>query len=185
MTIAEKLRNTNRAEYLLYMWQVEDLIRAYHLDAERIAQEYVARFDLDKEHKSQTEQWYTDLCRMMAEEGKREKGHLQICQNILTGLDELHNQLVNSPKFPYYREMYYKVLPYIVELRAKNGTASGQPQETGELQTCFELLYGLMLLRLQGKPVAQDTEKAARDVATLLGQLSDYYFKNKQEPIEF
>ena len=87
MTIAEKLRNTNRAEYLLYMWQVEDLIRAYHLDAERIAQEYVARFDLDKEHKSQTEQWYTDLCRMMAEEGKREKGHLQICQNILTGLD--------------------------------------------------------------------------------------------------
>ena len=81
--------------------------------------------------------------------------------------------------------MYYKVLPYIVELRAKNGTAAGQPQETGELQTCFELLYGLMLLRLQGKPVAQDTEKAARDVATLLGQLSDYYFKNKQEPIEF
>lgn len=185
MTIAEKLRNTNRAEYLLYMWQVEDLIRAYHLDAERIAKEYVARFDLDKEQKSQTEQWYADLCRMMAEEGKREKGHLQICQNILTGLDELHNQLVNSPKFPYYREMYYKVLPYIVELRAKNGTAAGQPQETGELQTCFELLYGLMLLRLQGKPVAQDTEKAARDVATLLGQLSDYYFKNKQEPIEF
>ena len=61
MTIAEKLRNTNRAEYLLYMWQVEDLIRAYHLDAERIAQEYVARFDLDKEQKSQTEQWYADL----------------------------------------------------------------------------------------------------------------------------
>ena len=81
--------------------------------------------------------------------------------------------------------MYYKVLPYIVELRAKNGTAAGQPQQTDELQTCFELLYGLMLLRLQGKPVAQDTEKAARDVATLLGQLSDYYFKNKQEPIEF
>ena len=29
MIIAEKLSKTNRAEYLLYLWQVEDLLRAY------------------------------------------------------------------------------------------------------------------------------------------------------------
>ena len=44
MIIAEQLRNSNRAEYLLYMWQVEDLIRAY---------------DCDIEHKSDT----TVVCR--------------------------------------------------------------------------------------------------------------------------
>ena len=47
MIIAEKLRNSNRAEYLLYMWQVEDLIRAYNCDMERINKEYLSRFQLD------------------------------------------------------------------------------------------------------------------------------------------
>lgn len=37
MIIADRLKNTNRAEYLLYMWQVEDLIRAFQFNSERIA----------------------------------------------------------------------------------------------------------------------------------------------------
>ena len=32
--ISEQLRQANIAEYLLYMWQVEDTIRAYDLDIE-------------------------------------------------------------------------------------------------------------------------------------------------------
>ena len=44
MIIAEKLSKTNRAEYLLYLWQVEDLLRAYDCDAERIGKEYLSRF---------------------------------------------------------------------------------------------------------------------------------------------
>lgn len=56
----------------------------------------------------------------MRSEGKKEHGHLQICTNILQELCELHAHLIKSAaKFPYYREMYYKVLPYIVELRGK------------------------------------------------------------------
>ena len=42
-----------------------------------------------------------------------------------------------------------------------------------------------LMLRLQHKPVSAETEKAVKDISTLLGQLSDYYFKDKQEPIEF
>ena len=51
MIIAEQLRNSNRAEYLLYMWQVEDLIRAYDCNIERIEKEYLSRFQLDDEKK--------------------------------------------------------------------------------------------------------------------------------------
>ena len=76
--------------------------------------------------------------------------------------------------------MYYKVLPYVVELRAKGGH-----QEESELQTCFEALYGILLLRLQHKPITPETEKAQKDISTLLGQLSDYYNRDKQEPIDF
>lgn len=186
MIIADKLKTSNRAEYLLYMWQVEDLIRAYKGDAERIATEYVSRFHLDDDKKQATAKWYADLCEMMRSEGKMQSGHLQICQNILQELTELHQQLVHSPKFPYYREMYYKVLPYVVELRSKHEKDAAQSENNEpELQTCFDLLYGVMMLRLQKKPVTEATEKAVKDVSALLGQLSDYYFKDKKEPIEF
>ena len=44
MLIAQQKRHENIAEYLLYMWQVEDLLRACELDDERIDQLLVARF---------------------------------------------------------------------------------------------------------------------------------------------
>lgn len=187
MIIADKLKQTNRAEYLLYMWQVEDLIRAYNCDAERIGKEYVARFNLPEEKRKETEQWYANLCEMMRSEGKVAQGHLQICQNILAELTELNEKLLHSPKFPYYREMYYKVLPYIVELRSKNKQVqvSNEEAEEPELETCFDILYGVMILRLQKKTVSEGTEKAVKDISTLLGQLSDYYLKDKKEPIDF
>lgn len=184
MIIADKLKVTNRAEYLLYLWQVEDLIRVYQCDADRIQNEYLSKFNIPETQRAATYQWYADLCEMMRSEGKKEHGHLQIFTNILSELIELHAQLVNSPNFPYYREMYYKVLPYIVELRSKQKQDTNHPEEP-ELQTCFDLLYGIMLLRLQHKPIETSTEKAVKDIATLLGQLSDYYFKNQREVLEF
>ncbi len=180
MIVADRLKTTNRAEYLLYMWQVEDILRAYHCDIDRLKAEYLPRFGAEGEAKQRTEQWYEDLCRMMLEEGVREKGHLQINRNILQELSELHDQLLASQKFPYYREMYYKVLPYIVELRGKGGD-----RELPELQTCFDALYGVLMLRLQKREVSPETLKAVADISSMLGQLSDYYFKDKQEPLEF
>ncbi len=183
MIIANQLKTKNRAEYLLYMWQVEDLIRAYRCDAERIAKEYVSRFTLTDEQRKETETWYANLCEMMRSEGKMEHGHLQICQNVLSDLAELHAKLLASNSFPYYREMYYKVLPYVVELRGKN--RQHNTADEPELQVCFDLLYGVMMLRMQKKEVSEETAKAAKDVSALLGQLSDYYFKDKETPIEF
>lgn len=179
MIIADKLRRTNRAEFLLYMWQVEDVLRAYGCDAERIGREYLVRFDMTDEVRAEATAWYADLCRMMLEEGLREHGHLPVSRSALQELQELHDALLASPKFPYYREMYYRVLPYIVELRAKRGGG-----EVPELETCFEALYGALMLKLRGKPVSDDTQKALHDISALLGQLSDYYFKDKESSLE-
>lgn len=180
MQIANRLREHNRAEYLLYLWQVEDLIRAYGGDFDRLRRDYLSRFSMEEDVRRDTEQWYSDLCDMMHSEGKMKGGHLQICQNVLQELEELHRSLLASPKFPYYREMYYKVLPYIVELRQKK-----QDKAEEELQTCFDALYGVLLLRLQHKPVSAATEQAVKDISALLGQLSDYYFKDRKEPLDF
>ena len=179
MFIAQELRKKSIAEYLLYMWQVEDLIRAYGCSLTRINNEYIDRFDYSDEQKEDMVDWYGDLVTMMNREGKREKGHLQINEIVLQDLAELHSRLLASTKFPFYNAEYYKVLPFIVELRNKGN------KDQNEITTCLESLYGTMLLRLQKKEISPDTLHAIKEITTFIGMLSDYYIKDKTEGLIF
>ena len=120
--IAQQLKEKNIAEYLIYMWQEEDLIRANHCELEEMEEHVIARYP--EEQRPAMREWYGNLITMMSEEGVREKGHLQINKNVIINLTELHNALSSSPKFPFYSAAYFKALPFIVELRMKNGKRS-------------------------------------------------------------
>ena len=168
MYIAQQLKEKNIAEYLLYMWQVEDILRAHHLDPDELKQNYLAQFRATEETEKEMEEWYSHLIRMMKEEG------------IILWLTDLHNQLLQSSKFPFYTAAYYKALPYIVELRNK-----GDKKDVSELENCFDALYGVMLLRLQHKPISDETAKAVADITKLLAMLSDYYKQDKAGELKF
>ena len=180
MFIAQELRKSNIAEYLLYMWQVENIIRAFDCSLSRIRKEYIERFDYDEEQKEELTDWYGNLIRMMNQEGCREQGHLQINKVVMQQLQELHVQLLSSPKFPFYNAEYYKVLPYIVELRNR-----GADKDENEVETCFNSLYGVMMLRLQKKEITTNTDHAIKEITTFIGMLSDYYKKDKEEGLKF
>lgn len=179
MFISQKLRKENIAEYLLYMWQVEDIIRAYDCYLPKLRREYISRFDISDDDRDDLTDWYSNLIRMMTEEGCREAGHLQINKVVIQQLMELHQQLLESPKFPFYNTEYYKVLPYIVELRNKGD------KDINEIETCFDALYGVMMLRLRKQEISADTLAAVKEITTLIGMLSDYYKKDKEEGLEF
>lgn len=180
MFISQQLRKKSIAEYVLYMWQVEDLIRAYGCSLSRIKNEYVSQFsDYTDEQRSELVDWYGDLIRMINQEGKREKGHLQINQIVVQDVSDLHAQLLQSSKFPFYNAEYYKVLPFIVELRNRGS------KDVGEIETCLNALYGTMMLRLQKKPISPETAHAVKEITTFIGMLSDYYIKDLTEGLEF
>ena len=223
MFIAEQLKKKSVAEYLLYMWQVEDTLRAYDLDVERMAREYIPQFGLDAEKSEALRGWYESLIEMMREEGVTENGHLQVNKNIIILLNDLHVQLLKSSKHPFYSAAYYKALPFIVELRAKQkktlsalkgispvegetmrdvrgkrdplcpeghlpregGDHAGCEGEKGEIETCFDALYGVMLLRAQKKEVSVETATAIDHIAKFVGMLSDYYRKDKEGEVDF
>lgn len=179
MFIAQELRKTSIAEYLLYMWQVEDIIRAYGCSLTRIRKEYLCRFQLDDEQMEEETDWWGNLVKMVNQEGCREKGHLQINRILLQDLSELHAQLLQSSEFPFYSAEYYKVLPYIVELRNRGD------KDISEIETCLNALYGVMMLRLRHKDISPDTQHAINEITTFIGMLSDYYKKDKTEGLEF
>ena len=102
MFIAQELRKKNIAEYLLYMWQIEDIIRAYGINLTHIRREYISKFDYNEEQKEELTDWFGNLVNMMNSEGKRETGHLQINNILLQDLMDLHTQLLASTKFPFW-----------------------------------------------------------------------------------
>lgn len=179
MFIAKSIREKSVVEYLLYMWQMEDLIRAYGCSLTRIRREYIDRFEYTDQQKDEEEDWFGDLIRMMNQEGKREKGHLAINEVLLQDLGDLHVRLLQSTRFPFYSAEYYRVLPFIVELRQKGD------KEIGEVETCLNALYGVMLLRMRQKPISPETAHAIKAITTYLGMLSDYYIKDRTEGLEW
>lgn len=199
MLIAKELRKKSLAEYLLYMWQIEDIIRAYQCSLTKIRREYIDKFDYTDVQKDEEEDWFGDLIRMMNQEGCRESGHLQINKVVMQSLNELHAQLLASSKFPFYSAEYYRVLPFIVELRGKTKQVADRMARKNEpnlkeiaanlghseIETCFDLLYGVMMLRLQKKEISHETEVALKEITTLIGMLSDYYLKDKTEGLQF
>ena len=173
MKIAQALKEKNIAEYLLYMWQVEDLIRANGCDIDRLKANVISRFP--EEERPALEEWYANLCDMMRAEGVTGRGHLQINRNVILNLTELHGALLASTKYPFYNAAYFKALPFIVELRQRNGH-----KEEPELETCFEALYGVLLLRLQKKEISAGTAKAMEAISSFVSLLANYYDKDRK-----
>lgn len=168
MIIASQKRKENIAEYLLYMWQIEDIIRANSLDISLISKNIIDRFSgLTPEQRKQMTEWYESLIDMMRREGVGKSGHLQICRNVISQLADLHQTLLRDPRFPEYSAEFYKTLPYIVELRAKGGDTPA-----GEIETCFNALYGTLMLRLQGKEITPQTADAVAQISRFIAMLA-------------
>ena len=170
MIIAKRKRKENIAEYLLYMWQVEDLIRANKFDMDSIRRTVIAHYAQPATVKEEIAQWYQELIDMMRSEGVMEKGHIQLNKNVIIALTDLHLRLLRSTKEMVYGATYYKTLPYIVQLRAKSGG-----EELPEIETCFNALYGYLILKMQHKEVSPETMEGIKQITAFLALLSEKY----------
>ena len=175
MFVSRELRKKNIAEYLLYMWQVEDLIRANELSVEKLKSTVVNAYALDVAAASELLQWYSDLIAMMRDEDVKESGHLQITRNVIINLTDLHLRLLKSPKVPFYSAAYYKALPFIVEFRTKS-----EGRGKAEIENCFDVLYMLWMMKLQKREINEETLKATAEISKFISMLS-LYFKEEEE----
>lgn len=178
MKIASQLRRTNIAQYLLYMWQVEDLIRAYDLDIDRIRQAVITPVpDMGAEDAKAVAEWYESLIDMMRREGVVKSGHLQINRNILGDLVALHRRiLAEATRFPEYTAEFYRTLPYIVELRARSGQ-----NPPGEIEACFNALYARLILRLRHADETPETAAAIDQITRFITALARDYHLDEQD----
>lgn len=180
MFIAQKLRKQNITEYLLYMWQIEDLIRAFDLDIERINTEIIQPYPVSDAEKKILYEWYESLIDMMRREGVKQSGHLQMNKNIVSQLDELHRLLLKYGIDPAYNAKFYHVLPFINQLRLQQNYA-----QITDLELCFNFQYGIMLLRMKKTEISPETLRAQTEIAKYLVLLAKNNVKYQNGDLKF
>lgn len=170
MYISKQKKDENVAEYILYMWQIEDLIRSCGFNIELIEQSVIDKFIIPGESKMKVRQWYEKLVKTMISENVTDKGHLEELNYIIYELTFLHNSLINIFQDKKYIDLHNEALPNIHALQKQSG---GVPKN--DVETCLVGLYGLFLLQIQKKPVGPETTKAMKTFSRLLAYLSKKY----------
>ena len=167
MIIAQEKRRTNIAEFLLYMWQLEDLIRASDFDIDKIEQNIIRKFRQPVEIKYEIRDWYANLIRMMKQEKLEQKGHLSFVNNLMNDVNMLHMRFLRDPGDAEYHLLYYQAKPDIEALRVKTGN-----NDISETEACLTGLYGYLLMRIQKKEISAETKEAMTNISNLIAVLS-------------
>ncbi len=168
-SVAEKKKSKNIAEYLIYMYQIEDLIRSYQGNKEEIRHYVIAHYPISEEEKEQTASWFEELTDRMKSEKVFGKGHLSELTTIVAHLSQLHWKLLKFDSL--YFKTYAKAKPFIVEAVMQAGD---EPLGT-EIQICLNGVYGLLICRLTGKQVADEQLKSAEAYGEVLSLLNVMY----------
>ncbi|MGM0549466.1 MAG: DUF4924 family protein [Bacteroidota bacterium] len=170
MIVAQQKRKENIVEYILYMWQIEDIIRAHNFDMTQIQQNLIQQYDQPDEIRQQLYEWYESLAEQMKEEGIEKQGHMAVYQTLIDDLFELHQKLLQNTDELAYIEAYKKAQPALSDLVQKS---KGSVKH--EIEAAFTGLYGLLLLRLRGQEIKLATAEAIADIAQMMARLSQRF----------
>lgn len=178
MFISRQKKEENIAEYILYMWQIEDIMRSCNFDLDIIERNLINEYSPSDSTKVEIRKWYENLIKAMQEERIVKKGHLQELNHIMFELNFLHNSLINIFQDKVYIGFYNVALPNIQALQQKND------ESVSDIETCLIGLYGLLLLQIQKKPVSPETTIAMKTFSKLLAYLSKKYQQMKTGELE-
>ena len=142
-------KKDNIAEYILYLWQMEDYLRAFPKNAEATQELH-------------------ELNEMMHREGIMEGGHLALANNALAELIDLHASLLDEDAM--YRAAIIRLQPSLNLLKAKTDRPT-----MSDIEACLILLYQILLLRLQKKEITPETASVQQQATQLLQFLSRTY----------
>lgn len=163
MLLADKKKKENISEYIIYMYQTEDLIRAYQFNIEEIKQQVISQ--IENADQEALYEWYLGIARQMQAEGLEKRGHLSTTQEIVTALNRLHENLLKADQ--QYRQLYSKTALHIHKSMEQSKGAIKEP-----VQAAINGIYGYLLLRLHEQKVDESLMPAINSFGDMLSYLS-------------
>ena len=142
-------KKDNIAEYILWLSQMEDYLRAFPEEAERTQELH-------------------ELHEMMHREGIADAGHTNLAKIALGEMEELHSQQMETDAV--YRAAIMRIHPSLNLLKAKTDHPT-----MSDIEACLLLLYQIMLLRLQKREISAETRQVQQQATEILRFLSRAY----------
>lgn len=173
MLLAEKKKQENISEYIIYMYQTELLVRNFDLDIEKIKVHVFGNISDDKMNQEEKEKhmaWYAGVIEDMKNESLEQEGHLSYVQDEVEKLSTLSIELLGSNDD--YKAIFNAARPAIREnLQASQGLI------TNPIQVCLNGVFGLLLARMNGKEVPKEVQDQLEHFGNVLSFLSAEYRK--------
>jgi len=171
MIIAQQKQRTNLAEYIIYMWQLEDLLRGLQLDMGKVDRLIVSAYDTDDDTRAEIRYWYDNLIEMMKQEKIEVSGHLQVVKNRVNELTEMHFYLLHQQQDRIYHQLVTQAAPNLLEYRHKSHLG----EDISDVELALHALYGQLMLKLQKKEVHSQTKHAMDSFSSMLAYLAAKY----------
>ena len=165
MIVAKEKIKTNIGEYLLYMFQVEDLIRACNLDSGVVEVSIISQYQVEEKTREEIKSWCLGLVDLMIEERLDKKGHLSFITNKINEVLEFHQYLLQSSDHQDYQLLFNKASTIINELKPKQ-------KSNNDVDVMLNTIYGIYLLKLQKQEITKETLESSQKLSVLLGELS-------------
>jgi hypothetical protein len=163
----------NISEYIIYMYQTEDLIKSFNADLNEINKHVIANIQASTEQKKGILLWYAEVIDQMQNEGLVvNQGHLKNTQKYVTELENIHLELIQ--KDDLYKEVYSEA-----EESINKNLALSEHTIDSIIQICLNSVYGMLLLKLNGKQLPDDLQNEVELQADVLSYLSKVY-KHRQ-----
>jgi hypothetical protein len=179
MSLAAKKFRENISEYIIFLWQMEDLLRAVQFSSDAL-DEFIDSYTPDAASFELEKKWFSNLAGNMKKDGVEQRGHVSEIHELIFELNYLHNTLINIVRDRSYIEAYHQAQPNIKEYVVRTDGRS-----TNDVEVCLTALYGLMVLRLKKEPISSETEVAMRTFSNMLAKLSHHYKMMKQGDFNF
>lgn len=171
MLTAKQLRRENVAEYILYLWQVEDLLRALQFSPEAIFSQLVApNKELSPEEQHAMLSWYVELGELLEKEKKEDKGHLEHTLHLIEDLHNLHLQLLKYEVGARYRVLQSRLEEVLPNLRAVI-----TEENISDTELAFRALYAAMLYRIKGEGGRSAVVDTIEYISPVIAELANVY----------
>jgi len=180
MLIANQKKKENIAEYVIYMFQIEAIIRSLGLDLEKIYTHYICQMTSNEDARQDVKNWYSEILEEMKKDKISEKGHLRRTHEALDELNFLHSTLLTTLDDTEYKEVFSTTSTFIKELQAKD-----EANMLNDIEICFTGLYGKLTLKMQKKEISEETNEAFDSFTKLLAILSVRYKDFKSGNLKF
>ena len=116
MLIAREKKYSNIAEYILYMYQLEDVMRACNLDEKLVDEHIVSKFNADIAVRAEISAWYRELIMAMKDQKIEKSGHLEYLRLQIAELSDFNYAILQENEDEEYADAFKSALPALADI---------------------------------------------------------------------